>query len=47
MCAGPKAMFSVATAIAAQRSALATVREFVAGPPGADDELKREVETTS
>ncbi len=46
MCAGPKAVFNVATAIAAQRFAFATVRGIVASPPGADDKLKREVKTT-
>ncbi len=41
MCAGPKAMFTAATAIAVQRSALAKYGKFIACLPGADDELKR------
>ena len=47
MCAGPKAMFSVATAIAVQRSALAKYGKFVAGLTSADDKWKTDVETTS
>ncbi len=47
MCAGPKAMFNVATAIAAQRSALAKCGEFVAGLISADDKWKRNAETTT
>ena len=39
-------MVNVATAIAAQRSALAKYGEFVAGLTSADDKLKRDVETT-
>ena len=46
MCAGPKAVLNVATAIAAQRSALAKCGEFIARLPGDDDKLKRKVETT-
>ena len=40
-------MFNAATAIAPQRSALAKYGEFIACLPGADDNLKREAETTS
>ena len=40
-------MFNAATAIAGQRSALAKYGEIVAGLTGADDELKREFETTT
>ena len=40
-------MFNAATAIAVQRSALAKYGEFIACLTSADDELKRDVETTS
>ena len=40
-------MFNAVTAIAAQRSALAKYGEFIACLTGADDKLKRDVETTS
>ena len=47
MCAGPKAVLNAATAIAAQRSALAKFGEFIASLPGGDDELERKTETTN
>ncbi len=46
MCAGPKAVLTAVTAIAAQRSALAKYGEFIACLTSADDKLKRDVETT-
>ena len=47
MCASPKAMFTAATAIASQRSALAKYGNSLLVLPGADDKLERDVETTS
>ena len=46
-CAQAQKAFQSATAIATQRSALAKCGEFIDCLPGADDNLKREVETTA